>query len=387
MVFMPGPRQCGKTTLAKMLASDFPNHLYFNWDIPTDRVALLRDPFFFQELPRRDESRPLVILDEIHKFGDWKNYLKGVYDRFADDFVFLVTGSGRLDMYQRGGDSLAGRYHQFQLWPLTLAELAGHQRSPDEFLAAPLGTTDDRLGEAGQIWERLSRLSGFPEPYLSGKVTSYRRWSRSYHRRLVREDIRDLTEVRSIQAIETLFYLLPERVGSPLSIQNLAGDLRKAYNSVADWLATFERFYLTFSLPPWTRRVSRAIQKARKTYLLDYALVEDAGARFENMVALELLRTVTTMNALGAGDFSLHFVRDREKREVDFLIADRHHPVLLVEAKLSEEPPAPALLRFQQQLGVPAVQVHQSGEAFRRTSRDGLELLVTPVTRWLPLLP
>ena len=147
MVFLSGPRQAGKTTLAKMIAADFRNSLYWNWDIAADRARLLENPVFFEELKRRDSSTPLVILDEIHKYRDWKNYLKGLYDGHHEGYRFLVTGSGRLDIYRKGGDSLAGRYLPFHLWPFTIAELAEASRPIEDFLRDPLDLTMERNSE------------------------------------------------------------------------------------------------------------------------------------------------------------------------------------------------------------------------------------------------
>jgi len=387
LILMAGPRQCGKTTLARMVAESKPNQLYFNWDIPTDKRKLIQDPFFFQALPRTDSSKPLIIFDEIHKYRHWKNYLKGVYDQFQHDFSFLVTGSGRLDAYQRGGDSLAGRYYLFHLWPLTLAELGGRQASFDAFQANPLTIPDTPKPELAGIWDRLERFSGFPEPYLTAKPTSYRRWTTAYHQRLIREDIRDMTAIKSVDMVEALFQLLPARIGSPLSLTALAEDLKVAYNTIASWLSVFERFYLIFTLKPWTQAVTRSIRKERKTYLLDYALIDDPAARFENMVAVELLRAVSAWNDIGAGHYSLHFIRDKEKREVDFLIADKLKPKLLVEAKLGDEAPSPALWRFQQRLNVPAVQLVRNASQYRLLHNGANRLLIAPPWLWLPSLP
>jgi len=387
MVFIAGPRQVGKTTLAETIARTFPNHLHVDWDVADDRARILREPYFFAEMPRRDASAPIVVFDEIHKHRTWKGYLKGVYDRFAREFRFLVTGSGRLDIYQKGGDSLAGRYLLFHLWPFTLAELAGRRVPIDRFRADPLGVVPGDVGSIEKTWRRLAASSGFPEPYLARKPASYRRWSAIYHRQLVREDIRDLTGIRAIGDLETLFALLPERVGSPLSITSLAEDLKVSYNTVRSWLEAFERFYVVFTIAPWTRRVVRAIHKERKTYLFDYALVEDPAARFENMVALELFRAVQLWSDLGHGRFSLHYVKNKEKDEVDFLIAEGRRPMLLVEAKRSEPQVSRALRKFQDQLGIPAVQLMDEGHTFQKVPNGAQTILVAPAWMWVPRLP
>ncbi|MBN1418224.1 MAG: ATP-binding protein [Planctomycetes bacterium] len=387
MVFIAGPRQVGKTTLAEAIGRAFPNRLHLNWDVESDRARILKAPYFFAEMPRRDASPPLVVFDEIHKRRGWKAYLKGVYDRFGREFRFLVTGSGRLDTYQRGGDSLAGRYLLFHLWPFTLAELAGRRVSIDSFRADPLGVIAGDLGSLEKTWRRLASSSCFPEPYVAARPASYRRWSSTYSSQIVREDIRDLTGIRAIGDLETLFVLLPERVGSPLSITSLAEDLEVAYNTVRSWLDAFERFYLVFTITPWTRRVVRAIHKERKTYLFDHALIEDPAPRFENMVALELFRAVELWSDLGHGRFSLHYVKNKEQDEVDFLIADGRRPILLVEAKRADPQVSRALRKFQDQLGVPAVQLLDEGDSFRTVPNGAKTILVAPAWMWLPRLP
>lgn len=387
MIFMAGPRQAGKTTLAQQIARSFTNHVYFNWDIPQQRVRLIENPAFFEEVERRDDSIPLVVLDEIHKFKDWKNYLKGIYDQFHDGYQFLVTGSGRLDIYQKGGDSLAGRYFMFHLWPFTLAEVGETNISHNAFRNNPLQITMERAEELEQIWSRLFELSGFPEPYLSGRKTTYRRWSNAYSQQLIREDIRDITGIKSIGELETLYHLLPSKIGNPISVPALSRDLKVAYNTVRNWLATFERFFLIFNLTPWTRRIARAIQKEQKVYLWDAVRIKEPSARFENMVAIELYRAVSSWNDMGYGRYSLHFIKNKEQQEVDFLIADDHEPVVLVEAKLSDVRPSSALMKFQSALRVPAVQLVNEASGFRKISNGAQTILVAQASQWLAMLP
>ncbi len=385
MVFLSGPRQSGKTTLARMIAGSYINSLYFNWDIPDQRKDLIKNPYFFERVRRRDSTVPLIIFDEIHKFSDWKNYLKGIYDKFSQDYQFLVSGSGRLDIYQHGGDSLAGRYLLFHLWPFTLAELTGKRTTIREFLDNPLMTTSN--DRAATLWKRLSIVSGFPDPYLTNSIESYNRWSTNYSRQLIREDIRDLSGVKSIYEMETLYHLIPEKIGSPLSIPSLARDLKVAYNTVDSWLKLFERFYLSFSIAPWTSKITRAIQKEKKIYLWDAPRISNEAYRFENMVGLELYRAVSLWNDMGYGRFSLHFIRDKEKREVDFLVANGRKPFFLVETKLAQTSLSENLIRFQQILDIPAIQLVNSGESYQLIKRGNNKVLIAPACRWLPLLP
>jgi len=385
MVFLAGPRQAGKTTISRQISKSFSNRVYFNWDLPAHKQLLLKEPAFFEAFARKDTSKPLVILDEIHKYRRWKNYLKGIYDGYGGRYRFLVLGSGRLNVFQRGGDSLAGRYFQFTLWPFTLAELAGRRRSFRDFLKDPLEVPDATGLE--RTWKRLSKLSGFPEPYLSGRETVYRRWASGYRQQLIREDIRNATEIKNIDDTDALFSLLPSKVGSPLSMDSLARDLQVSFNSIRDWLAVFEAFFLVFRISPWTQKISRAIVKEKKLYCYDPASVSLPAARFENMVALELFRAVSNWNELGLGDFELHYVRNRQKEEVDFLISKEKMPFLLVETKTAEEHPAKSLLRFQTMLDVPAVQLVDRPGLRQIRSNGKQQVLVVTASHWLAGLP
>lgn len=387
MLFLTGPRQSGKTTLAQMLADSFANRLYFNWDIPEDKTRLIENPGFFETVERRDESRPFIVFDEIHKYRDWKNYLKGVYDRFHREYLFLVTGSGRLDLYRKGGDSLAGRYFLFHIWPFTIAELAGNNADFDSFIKDPLTINMKGQKNIRDIWSGLSTLSGFPEPFLSGKKTTYRRWSSTYSHQIIREDIRDMTDIKSIQEMETLYLLLPSKTGSPVSIPSLARDLKVSYNSVHNWLSVFERFFMIFSVYPWTKKISRAIQKERKVYIWDAPRISDEGALFENMAAIELYRAVTAWKDMGFGDFGLYFIKNKEQQEVDFLLTKDGSPFLLIEAKLSAQEPSESLRKFQSMLNVPAVQLVRDAGTFKKFTGREQPILTAPAAQWLSMLP
>lgn len=387
MIFLVGPRQAGKTTLAQIISDSFTNSLYFNWDIAEHRTNFMQNPIFFETIERKDSSTPLIIFDEIHKYKDWKNYLKGVYDQFHGKYQFLVSGSGRLDLYQKGGDSLAGRYFLFHLWPFTISELGKRNREIGLFLKDPLDIGMEHADELKEIWSRLAELSGFPEPYLSGRMPTYRRWSNIYSQQLIREDIRDLTGVKSVVDMETLYLLLPTKVGSPISVPSLSHDLKVSYNSVRNWLSVFERFFLCFSIGPWTLRITRAIQKERKVYLWDTPRIKEPAARFENMVALELYRAVTAWNDMGYGRFSLHFIKNKEQQEVDFLIANEGEPLVLIEVKLSGTEPSSALKKFQGVLKKPAIQLVEESEGYRMIPNGDQYILVAPAYQWLSSLP
>ena len=196
-----------------------------------------------------------------------------------------------------------------------------------------------------------------------------------------------MTDVKAVQEIEILYTLLPSKVGSPLSVNSLAENLKVSYNTVRSWLDILERFYLAFSIPTWTGKIARAIQKEKKYYLFDYARIRDDAAKFEDMVACELWRAVTLWNDLGVGEFSLHFIKDKEKREVDFLVAKDSKPFLLIEAKLSDTQPSKPLVAFQNRLHIPAIQLTLAGNGYRLMPNGDNKILVVPAWQWLAELP
>lgn len=387
MVFVEGPRRVGKTTLGELIGRSYANRLALNGEIPEERARLVRNPAFFEEVERRDDSPPLIVLDEVNRHRGWRKHLKAAYDRAQAAYHFLVTASSRLDHPPRRGDSLAGRYYRIGLWPFTLAETARRRRAPEAFLADPLQMSMEGAGEVAELWQTLSELGGFPEPFLAGRKTAYRRWSNAYAGQLVREEIRDMTGIKALAELETLVHLLPAQVGGLLPVPVLAQTLHVAYNTIRSWLATLQRFFAVFVLTPWTRGVPRAIREGQKLYLYDYPRIADEAARFENMVAVELGRAVATWNATGLGRFALHFVRTKDQQEVDFLVSDDGNPRLLVDAGAEASQPSGALIKFQAALRVPAVHLVRAAAGYRRLMNDGLPLLVAPAGPYLAGLP
>ncbi len=309
MVFVGGPRQVGKTTLAKHIL-DLTTGRYFNWDYDTDRQAILGMQWA--------DDVPLLVFDELHKFPRWKNWLKGVYDVQGNRHSFLVTGSARLDLYRRGGDSMLGRYHYWRLHPYTLDEL-------------PAGI------KGSEGLERLMQLGGFPEPFLENDPRNAGRWQRERLNLVLREDIRDLEPVRDIGNLVLLLDLLRSRVGGMLVIANLAGDLHVAPQSVKAWLAVFERMYLTFTVRPYIRSLPRAVLKPPKVYFFDNQdVMGDSGARFENLVACHLLKRLHFEEDYEGRRCELHYIRDKEGREVDFAIVRDGVLDELLEVKYSD---------------------------------------------------
>ena len=386
MVFIAGPRQTGKTTFSKMLAAEFTNSLYFNWDIIENKKQLIKNPYFYEEVYKEDNSKPLIIFDELHKYEHWKNYLKGVYDRDKDNYKFIVSGSGRLDIRQKGGDSLAGRYLLFYLWPFTLAELAGKNRPFNEFMANPT-LPGQASTETLDIWENLSVCSGFPDPFLNAGKDFYRLWTTTYKKQLLREDIAGMVTLRKADTIEILFSLLHSKIGNPLSIASLSRDLQVSFDTIKQWLKLFERFFMIFQISPWSQKISRTLTKEKKLYLYDYGSIEHEPQKYENIVALELWRAIANWNDSGLGIFSLHYVRNREKEEVDFLVVRNNKPFLLIEAKLSDSTAGKPLKKFQNILTIPAIQLINKKGVCKLVSNESQKILIISAHRWLSLLP
>lgn len=370
MLFIAGPRQVGKTTLARQFLEAIGSQgNYFIWDNDAHRKAILRRPDFFWDADisaRAPSGKIRVVLDEIHKYPRWKRFLKGLFDLHKKDLEIIVTGSGRLDIYQRGGDSLFGRYTLLHLHPFSLGEFLrpdrATARSPDAFWA----TVEDASPQQGadDALNLLERFSGFPEPLFAGSDAKARRWRREHHRLIVREDLRDLTRIREIGLLESMMSLLPERVGSPLSINGLREDLNVAFDTVQGWLSALARLYYLFELRPYAGKLSRALRREGKIYFFDFTEVEDPGPRFENIVAVHLKKLVDVWTDWGDGMFDLHYVRNREKKETDFLITRQGRPYALIEAKLSDRAPDPSLAYFKERLKAPHVlQVVRNADA------------------------
>lgn len=304
MVFVAGPRQVGKTTLALSLAGARSG--YLNWDVAEHRERILR-----RQLP---PSR-LWIFDELHKYRHWRNFLKGLYDARRPGQRLLVTGSGRLDFYRFGGDSLQGRYHLLRLHPLSAAELG--------------------LRRGHELLDLL-KLGGFPEPYLSGSETEARRWSREHRTLIVREEIASIERVQDLGHLELLMLRLPELVGSPLSINAVREDLQVSHKTLAAWLAALERLYAVFRVPPFGSPRIRAVKKEQKHYHFDWSVVPADAARFENLVACHLLKWVHYQQDAEGRDVELRYFRDTDGREVDFVVVEKRAPRLLVECKWAD---------------------------------------------------
>ncbi|MBP9841354.1 MAG: ATP-binding protein [Simkaniaceae bacterium] len=330
MVLLAGPRQAGKTTLAKDLASEFSSSTYLNYDRMEDRKIFAKEAW----LP----STELLIFDEIHKMPKWKTYLKGVYDTKPAHQKILVTGSARLEVFKQVGDSLAGRYFLHRLLPL----------SPAECQKVHLDYPLDRFLERG----------GFPEPFLSNTLVDANRWRLQYIDSLLREDVLDFENIQNLNAIRLVFELLRERVGSSISYTSIAEDVAISPNTVKKYIQILEALYIVFRVTPFSRNIARSLLKEPKLYFFDTGLVKgDAGAKFENLVASSLLKHVFAKIDYEAEPFSLHYLHTKDKHEVDFILAYDGQIEKLIEVKHKDSSIAPSLRYFHEKYQLPAIQV------------------------------
>ncbi len=346
MVFIGGPRQVGKTTLTRIVGKHFRSPTYLNWDSRTHRHLILRE----QWSPETD----LLVFDELHKYPKWKQWIKGVWDTRRHGERIIVTGSSRLDIFRRGGDSLLGRYHYYRLHPFSLREMTGIE--PEDYsLSEHLPELRFDGSFAVSDLEMLWRFGGFPEPLLSGNDRGLKRWQKERFECVFREDIRDTEAVRSLSQVELLAGMIPERIGSPLSVNSLVEDIEASPKTVKTWLELLCRNYYIFRVAPYHRRLDRALKKESKYYLWDWSEVKNDGARFENMVASHLLKWCHYYHDRYGIDAQLYYVRDLEKREVDFLVVWEKQPWMLVECKMSAVRNFTPLKYFANKMGIKRV--------------------------------
>ncbi len=338
MVFIGGPRQVGKTTLALEFLKHSPkvspekHPAYLNWDYPPSRSNILD-----LKLPLDQE---IIIFDEIHKYARWRNLIKGIYDTHKSDNKFIVTGSAKLDHFRKGGDSLMGRYHYYRLHPMTYSEFDGN--------------LDD-----------LFTFGGFPEPLHTGSVTFWRRWQKERMSKVVYEDLQSLERVKEVSLIDVLVHALPERVGSPLSIQSLRENLDVAHESVERWISILESLYVVFRIPPFGSPKIRAVKKEQKLYFWDWSQVESKGFRFENLVASHLLKYCHFIEDTEGFNMELRFIRDTDGREIDFVVLKDKKPLFAVECKSGDRQLSSHIEYFKNRTNIPEFyQVHLNEKDF-----------------------
>ena len=380
MRFIMGPRQVGKTTLAKQqLSATGSDSLYYLWDSREVRRKHRENELFFTETALKVTGTPWICFDEIHKMPGWKNILKAIYDETGDKYRYIVTGSAKLTTLRRAGDSLAGRYSAFHLFPLTLAETPGATATiePPEngsaFLEERINTNPTR----DDALTHLITYGGFPEPFIRASRAFHTKWTRDYTDAVIREDIGSLTRIVDREHLVELSELLPEMIGSPVSVASLGVHVQTSQVTLKNYLQRMQDFYLIFPVRPYTKNIKRSLLKAAKYYLYDWTRIENPGARFENYVACELNARVGWWSDISGERFELRYVRTKEKKETDFLLLRNNKPFLLVEAKIGDSSieahhfatmDALGHLQFVQVCQTPDILVMQKRDAYRMSA-------------------
>lgn len=333
MLFLVGPRQVGKTTTSMDIAVPKPIHFYLNWDVQEDRKTILQGPDAVAkaldlEMNKLGSGISFIVFDELHKYRKWKTFLKGFFDKYSKKVQILVTGSARLDIYKRGGDSLMGRYFFYRLHPLSVSEL----------LLPPLQATEIHPPRkiSDLEFKALYEFGGFPEPFLKQDSFFYSRWKRLRMQQLFHEDMRDLTKIQDFSQMEILAELLKAQSGKLTTYASLANKVNVSQDTVKRWIQVLNSFYYCFTLQPWTKNITRSLIKEPKVFLWDWSLVEEEGPRIENLIASHLLKAVHYWTDRGLGEYDLYYLRDKEKREVDFLVSKNKKAWFIVEVKSSQ---------------------------------------------------
>jgi len=354
MVFVGGPRQVGKTTMALgILEGDEQHPAYFNWDYAEDKRILLQGG-----LPAGEQ---LIILDEIHKYKKWRNFVKGLYDKNKSHVSFLVTGSARLDYYRKGGDSLQGRYHYYRLHPLSLYELNNTPSSTD--------------------LQALLTFGGFPEPFFAQSQRDWKRWQRERISRVIHEDLVSLEQVKEVSQLDLLAVLLQDKVASLLSVNSLREDLAASHEAVSRWVQILENLYYCFRIRPYAAKRVKALKKDRKLYLWDWSLCQDPGGKFENLVASNLLKYCHFHEDTMGDEMELCFLRDNNQREVDFVVLRSGKPIFAVECKAGERGISKHLSYFSRRTDIPYFyQVHMGSDDYEVAD---LRMRVIPFVRFV----
>ena len=330
MLFLSGPRQVGKTTLARVLIKNTEGY-YFNWDQLDDRQKILSGSSAIAEKVGLDQLRadqPLIAFDELHKYTHWKNWLKGFFDHYENKVHILVTGSARMDIFRKGGDSLMGRYFHYRMHPLSLREVSHPLLDTTSILQTPFHPEKEHLTQ-------LLDFGGFPEPYSRANKAFSNRWQKLRQQQLIYEDIRDLSHIQEVAQLEVLALLIRKQAGQTCKYSSLAQQIRVSIDTIRRWLDTLESFYYCYRLRPWHHNIATSLRKEPKLYLWDWSQIKDTGAKNENMIASHLLKAVHWWNDLGLGDFELFYLRTKDQKEVDFLVVQDSKPWFLVEVKTS----------------------------------------------------
>lgn len=222
--------------------------------------------------------------------------------------------------------------HPWRLHPFTLDEL-------------PKGISPK------EGFQRLMTFGGFPEPFIGRNERAARRWRRERFDRVLREDMRDLESIRNIQLLGIFVDMLRQRVGGLITLSNIATDLQISPKTAKVWLEVLERMYLLFTVRPYTRSLPRAVLKPPKVYFFDNAdVLAGEGERFENLVATSLLKRLHFLEDRDGYRYELRYLRDKEGREIDFVIIKENRVEELIETKWSDDKISKSLLYYAERL-------------------------------------
>ena len=341
MVFVSGPRQVGKTTVC----AGFQSH-YLNWDKGSDRDLILKGEDAVADAIGINQAKaklPILTIDEMHHFKKWKQFLKGFFDTYGKKSRIIITGSARLNVYKRGGDSLMGRYFPYRMHPLSVGELL-HPIVIDSETHPPA-----KLAETN--WKNLVEFGGFPEPFSRSDRMFLRKWRQLRFEQLMREDIRKDTSIRELGQIESMARILSERSGEQLVYASLGKEVQVSEITARNWVSTLCSFYFGFLVKPWSTHIENAIRKTPKWFLRDWSGIADVGKRNETIIACHLLKAVEYWTNLGFGACDLYYIRDKQKKEADFLVSKDGKPWFLVESKTSDTKLSPSLAAYQKATG------------------------------------
>ncbi len=329
-----------KNNLSKNEISKKQNREFvFLWDLRSVKEKYKKNELFFTANRMPSSEKLWVCFDEIHKVPKWKNILKGIFDTTYENYNFIITGSAKFDITRRAGDSLAGRYFTFHLFPLCLSELINAKslsekipKNPEDFINQRIDSNKNGKGELSLLLE----YSGFPEPFLKQSQKFHSKWATDYIDTVIKEDVSSLTKIIERENLYDLYSLLPEMVSSPISESSLASHLELSSPTIKNYLKHLENFHLTFRIYPYSKNIKRSLLKAAKCYLYDWTRIKDPGKRFENFVAVELMTQINLWMENSGESYSLFYIRNKQKLETDFLITKNSQPWLLIEAKLSD---------------------------------------------------
>lgn len=341
MAFISGPRQVGKTTCSKAIAAKALSSHYINWDNSTHRRLIIQGASHLAntlQLEKVSAVKPMIVFDEIHKYRQWKLFLKGFFDLYEEKCQIIVTGSAKLDIYRRGGDSLMGRYFLYRMHPLSVAELLTTAWRDTEIIPPQALPSN--------AFNHLYEFGGFPEPYTKANPSFSMNWQRLRKQQLLQEDIRALSQIQELAELEFLMDILIEEASGQLNIAKIANHLNVAQTTIHRWIMTLNASYYCYTIKPWFKNIKRSIRKTLKVYLWDWSVITDPGKRLENFVSAHLYKAVQFWTDSGFGEYDLFYLRDKEKREVDFLVTKNKKPWFLVEVKNSDKNNISPSLRY-----------------------------------------